>query len=125
MALRNSPAPEYHKQQLLRTAPLYAYRHRILQSVQLCVTALLHIYCILAAANEPAPSLPSRSTASGTSASGKNAVAISILIFSLFPLHEGTWFAIQDLLPSEELLGRNESSSLGRGPPETIPELQG
>ncbi|KRY44253.1 hypothetical protein T03_5865 [Trichinella britovi] len=85
----------------------------------------LWLWAIPAAANEPATSLPSRSTASGTSASGKNAVAISILIFSLFLLHEGTWFAIQDLLPSSELLGRNESSSLGRGPPETIPALQG
>ncbi|KRY24798.1 hypothetical protein T03_6991 [Trichinella britovi] len=29
MALRNSPALEHHKQQLLGTAPLYAYRHRV------------------------------------------------------------------------------------------------
>ncbi|KRY52567.1 hypothetical protein T03_553 [Trichinella britovi] len=48
----------------------------------------------------------------------------AFLLFSLFPLHAGTWPAIQDLSPSAELLGRNESSSLGPGPPEMIPALQ-
>ncbi|XP_003377971.1 conserved hypothetical protein [Trichinella spiralis] len=127
VALRNSTAPEHHTPPLLRTAPLYAFRHHILPSGQLCATTHLHICCFLPvndwrytfqsgirlgvidsclkysnkAATEPVTSLPSRSTASDTSS------------------------AVQDLPPSAELLGRNESSSLGPGPPETIPAPQG
>ncbi|XP_003366673.1 hypothetical protein Tsp_14569, partial [Trichinella spiralis] len=40
LALSNSPPQVLGMPQLLKTAPVYAYRHRILQSTLLCVAAV-------------------------------------------------------------------------------------